>query len=752
MDNYLKKQNVLQKTNNGEDLFRYILQQYGLQFQLGKTIKNPFYADTKPSLSFYTDNNGQIRFNDFGNPDYKGNCFDFARFFYKMNISTKEGFYDLLKRLNQDMRLELVEYQQKEQKHFRNVSCKEFTDSELMYWSQFGITDIVLKQYGVCSIEFYTIKSQQYYTKQNSFVFGYKVTENCYKIYKPLDKKYKFFWVGSKPKDYIFGLEQLSPSADILFITGGEKDVMTLRTLGYDAITLNSETAASIPEELLNELRSRFELIFVLYDIDDTGKNQSEVLVNEYNLKRIELPKVPDSVCKDISDLAAYYHENPENPYFTNEIFAKLIKDNQEEQLFSKLYFPKEIYDKLPEFLQDVLRPFVSSEQKDIILLSALAVLSSVFNNVSGIYDGQRIFPNLNIFIIGEASSGKGIVSNVKNLGIYIHNHLTQKSKNENKEANKVKKKGDKETPIKWQLFFLPANSTASGIYELLYNNNGCGIIFETEGETLTNSFDTNISNFRDLLRKAAHHEPVSSYRKSEKEYFNIDLPKLSCILTGTPNQAIALIQSSEDGTFSRFIYYTISSNIEFRNVFQNKDTDYSIHFKKFGKIVFDKYFHGNENIERRFSFSQLQEEQFVSKMDEIQYRLVYEHGESLSQIAKRMGLYLYRIAMILSILEDDLKSTEIKCSDNNFQIITQMGNTLINHLPFVLKIIPQHVTKLRTNIEVRLFGKLPEEFERKEVKCIVDELKVSLRTLDRLLANENLFEKLGHGNYRKKK
>jgi hypothetical protein len=241
------------------------------------------------------------------------------------------------------------------------------------------------------------------------------------------------------------------------------------------------------------------------------------------------------------------------------------------------------------------------------------------------------------------------------------------------------------------------------------------------------------------MLRKATHHEPISSYRKGEKEYFSIDLPKMSCLLTGTPNQAIGLIQNSEDGTFSRFLYYTIGSNNKFRD------------FLKFGKIVFEKYYQENEVIERKFTLTEEQEKNFVQKLNEIQDRLVYEHGESLSQIVRRLGLFLYRIAMILSILDDDCTSTEIKCTDKNFRITIQIGETLIKHLPFVIKIIPQHGTKLRTNKEIAIYKKLPSEFERKEIIDITEKNNVSLRTIDRLLANGNLFEKVNHGKYKKK-
>ena len=50
---------------------------------------------------------------------------------------------------------------------------------------------------------------------------------------------------------------------DLVFVTGGEKDVMTLAAKGFNAITLNSETA-TLPKSIVDELKLRFKTILVL--------------------------------------------------------------------------------------------------------------------------------------------------------------------------------------------------------------------------------------------------------------------------------------------------------------------------------------------------------------------------------------------------------------------------------------------------------------------------------------------------------
>ena len=78
-------------------------------------------------------------------------------------------------------------------------------------------------------------------------------------------------YTGEITENYIFGLEQLPVRGDILFITGGEKDVLSLSSQGLNAICLNSETA-HIPKNLLRGLSYRFKHITLLYDADETGK------------------------------------------------------------------------------------------------------------------------------------------------------------------------------------------------------------------------------------------------------------------------------------------------------------------------------------------------------------------------------------------------------------------------------------------------------------------------------------------------
>lgn len=102
----------------------------------------------------------------------------------------------------------------------------------------------------------------------------------------------RFLYGGEMPEVYCFGLEQLPNKGDIVFITGGEKDVMSLYSKGFFAVCFNSETA-SIPTTMIEMLERKFRHIIILYDSDETGKRESLRHYNalsDHNVIRLELP------------------------------------------------------------------------------------------------------------------------------------------------------------------------------------------------------------------------------------------------------------------------------------------------------------------------------------------------------------------------------------------------------------------------------------------------------------------------------
>src|SRR5690606_5536380 len=82
---------------------------------------------------------------------------------------------------------------------------------------------------------------------------------------------------------------------------------------------------------------------------------------------------------------------------------------------------PEQVYAHLPDFLARAVSPADSPEERDVLLLGSMVVLSSCMPTIYGLYDGFEIFPNLYLYVTARASSGKGKLTLCKRLVLPIH-------------------------------------------------------------------------------------------------------------------------------------------------------------------------------------------------------------------------------------------------------------------------------------------------------------------------------------------
>jgi len=240
--------------------------------------------------------------------------------------------------------------------------------------------------------------------------------------------------------------------------------------------------------------------------------------------------------------------------------------------------FPDEIYTDLPGLLQNVVAKSNSPEDRDLLLLGSLVTISACLPNVFGVYAEREVFPNLFLFVTAQASAGKGILTLCRKLVEPIHKALREQNRAEFQAYQRdlteyAAAKGDKlnmekpqEPPLK--MLVIPANNSATGLFQILNDNNGKGLIFETEGDTLAQTFKSEYGNYSDGFRKAFHHETITYNRRKDREFVEIDKPRLSALLSGTPRQVSALIPNAENGLFSRFIFYFMNIRYEWKDVF----------------------------------------------------------------------------------------------------------------------------------------------------------------------------------------
>ena len=327
------KDEILDCTNRGLEVFCFYMP---IDFVLKRNFRNPLYDDHKASCNIYFDAKQQCyRMKDFGNDFYSGDCFWFAAMMLGLDVRTE--FPKVLASIIRDLQLNLsiddkqtpaphpmrkyknLHNEKKENKGMTETDndkkwykCYEqvFQTSELSYWLKYGITTKTLQRYNVKSLVRYEALSNQGKTytllsSQDEPMFCYMMGDFV-KVYRPFSKL-RFVYGGEKREDYIFGFEQLPNKGDMLFITGGEKDVLSLSAHHFHAICFNSETA-TIPENVIESLQLRFRHIIILYDTDETGVREAQRQVDQlsqYNVLTLLLPLQGIKSEKDISDFFA---------------------------------------------------------------------------------------------------------------------------------------------------------------------------------------------------------------------------------------------------------------------------------------------------------------------------------------------------------------------------------------------------------------------------------------------------------------
>lgn len=362
--------------------------------------------------------------------------------------------------------------------------------------------------------------------------------------------------------------------------------------------------------------------------------------------------------------------------------------------------FPAEIYDQLPTILFEGCKELTDPNEKAVFLIGGLGVISGLLPNVWGLYDGLIVNTNLYFYLLGRYGGGKGSLFFAKLLGQSVHNKYLEQSKSdleafefENElykaEASKWSKQKIGDPPKKpiqptQKLLFIPGNNSKSGFFELLSGNGESGILFETEGDTLTDAIKQEYGNFSDGLRKFYHHEAVSFYRRLNKEFIEIKNPRLSIVISSTFDQLLKLIPTAENGLFSRFIYYELPHEPSFKDVFDTAKDRYLPVFTGLGEQMQQVYeYFKADTFGFKFQLSEPQQAEFLEYFRALKLEIQENLTNDLDGTINRLGLQFFRIAMILTTLRQYFSGTihrEMVCSDPDFQLTKRITGILKIH------------------------------------------------------------------------
>ena len=416
-------------------------------------------------------------------------------------------------------------------------------------------------------------------------------------------------------------------------------------------------------------------------------------------------------------------------------------------------YIPQKVYDNLPTIFQMATDKF-NGRKRDILLMGLLGVTGGMLN-VKGIYRGETTYPNLFCFIVAPAASEKGVLKYAKAIGLTMQTLLMETQNID---------------------IFISGNISTAVMYQHLYKNGGKGILFESEADTIKNTFKQEWGNYDDFLRKTFHFEDVTLERKDRS--IKIEHPRLSVILSGTPNQIQGIIPDAENGLFSRFLFYIFKSESQWDSETDLDGVSFDDFFNELSK-AFALIIISNLMMPIQFSFTDKQKELFNSRFKKWHNEFLVSYNEESVGIIKRLANITFRIAMVLTAvrfyeqnatetslsneickfeqLENPTETPIVYCNDTDFETAFIIAETLKHHSLFVyvtLKYKPAS-NKPIDKMVLMFYELLPSEsdFSKSDAIEIGKMIAIADRTVGKYLNNlikAGYLEKPRYGLYRK--
>jgi hypothetical protein len=312
------EKNILERVSEKEIFEMYL---GSFHFDL---IKSPLRDDKNPSFSlFFSKKYNRVFFKDFATNEI-GDCFVFVM--RKFNMSRKIDVYNKIARdfsLNDletgdDMPLitNIRSNKTKENHELHSsrrsdikVKTREWNKDDYAYWKgKYGLFPNQLEYCGVYPISHFFVNGLCSKADKLSYAFlEEKDGMQTFKIYQPLTTSSKK-WMNNNDHSTWELWTQLPKQGNVLIVTSSRKDAIVIKSLfpskGITSCSLQSE-GVNPKESVVNELKSRFKKVFVLYDNDfnssvNRGRLAGKRIEDSTGFTQIEIPSSLKS--KDPSD------------------------------------------------------------------------------------------------------------------------------------------------------------------------------------------------------------------------------------------------------------------------------------------------------------------------------------------------------------------------------------------------------------------------------------------------------------------
>lgn len=425
-----------------------------------------------------------------------------------------------------------------------------------------------------------------------------------------------------------------------------------------------------------------------------------------------------------------------------------------------------------PKILLLIMSYATSPTQRDVMLIGALtAIGASMERYVRCPYAGKLQSPCLQSFIVAPSASGKGILSLIRLLVEPIHDEIRQQVAAEVKVYKKEKaaydvmgkERSKVEAPQmpKNRMFLISGNNTGTGILQNIMDANGTGLICETEADTISAAIGSEYGHWSDTLRKAFDHDRLSYNRRTDQEYREVKKSYLSVLLSGTPAQVKPLIPSTENGLFSRQLFYYMHGIWAWINQFESGEADLEAIFTDIG-LEWKKQLdlmktHGVHTL--RLTDEQKQE--FNALFSDLFFRSGLANDNEMSSSIARLAVNTCRImaevAMIRAlecdqpyqfknssihlltpdkeIATDNIKDGiitrwDVTITAEDFKAVLELVTPLYRHATHILSFLPSTEVKHRANADRdALFEAMGNQFTRAQLSEQATIMKIKPNT-----------------------
>lgn len=493
---------------------------------------------------------------------------------------------------------------------------------------------------------------------------------------------------------------------------------------------------------------------------------------------------------------ARYKVDNDEN---TGKEENTQEEEREEEELLSGSEpkqqlptFPKADW---PPLLQRIITYGKSDALKDVMLLGALTALgATIAPHLRCSYSGKFLHPCLQYFAIAPSASGKSILSYIRLLATPIHDEIRaevaakmkiyKKEKAAYEALGKERAKVDAPQMPANKMFIISGNNTGTGILQNIMDSDGIGFICESEADTLSTAINADHGHWSDTLRKAFDHDCLSYNRRTDQEYREVKKSYISLNISGTPSQVKSFIPTTEDGAFSRQLFYYLYGIDQWINQFLEDDLDLEEIFTNLGlewkKKVEQIRAHGIHTL----CLTEEQKKEFNTQFSHLFQRSSIANGREMYSSIARLAVNLCRIMSIVALLralesphpyqvknapssgltpdkgipEDNIKDNiitrwKLAITPDDFHAVLRLAEPLYRHATHILSFLPSTEISRRSNADRDfLFSQLGDRFTRAQMIETAESIGIKKNTaitwLKRLTQRGILVKGDGNGIY----